>query len=70
MLAIARFNACNCLAYIGNFIFFILLPPCHQMASNALFKGKIGGSRVAAKWLILAFSASQGTQNHTLFRVS
>jgi hypothetical protein len=26
-----------------------LLPPCHQIASNALFKGKIGGSRVAAK---------------------
>jgi hypothetical protein len=36
------------------------------MASNALFKGKIGGSRVAAKWLIWAFSASQGIQNHTL----
>jgi hypothetical protein len=36
------------------------------MASNALFKGKIGGSKVAAKWLIWAFSASQGTQNHTL----
>ena len=26
-----------------------MLPPCHQIASNALFKGKIGGSRVAAK---------------------
>jgi len=37
--------------------------------SNALFKGKIGGSRVAAKWLILAFLASKGTQNHTLFHV-
>jgi len=33
--------------YILNFL--ILLPPCHQIASNALFKGKIGGSRVAAK---------------------
>jgi hypothetical protein len=37
------------------------------MASNALFKGKIGGSRVAAKWLIWAFSASKGTQNHAFF---
>ena len=26
-----------------------MLPLCHQIASNALFKGKIGGSRVAAK---------------------
>jgi hypothetical protein len=41
-----------------------LLPPCHQIASNALFKGKIGGSRVATKWLIWAISAKKGTQNH------
>jgi hypothetical protein len=44
-----------------------LLPPCHQIASNALFKGKIGGSRVAAKLHILAFSALKRTQNHVFF---
>jgi len=29
--------------------FLILLPSCHQIALIALFKGKIGGSMVAAK---------------------
>jgi hypothetical protein len=42
MLAIFRFK-------YGILFFLILLPSCHQIALNALFKGKIGGSRVAAK---------------------
>ena len=39
------------------------------MALNALFKGKIGGSRVAAKLHILAFLALKRTQNHIFFHV-
>jgi len=42
MLAIFRFK-------YGILFFLILLPSCHQIALNALFKGKIGGSKVAAK---------------------
>jgi hypothetical protein len=44
-----------------NLEILFLLPPCNQIALNALFKGKIGGSRVAAKMHIWTFSEYSDT---------